>query len=122
MKPIAIVGIGCLFPKAANVKEFWANIREGVDAISEVPDSHWKPEDYFDADPGAADMTYARRGGFLSPVDFDPLLFGLSPNNIEATDTTQLPGMVVARQAVLAAGHSPSASAVDGPAPARYLP
>ena len=114
MKPIAIVGIGCLFPKAANVKEFWANIREGVDAISEVPDSHWKPEDYFDADPGAADMTYAQRGGFLSPVDFDPLLFGLSPNNIEATDTTQLLGMVVARQALLDAGYSTSAKAGDG--------
>ncbi len=114
MKPIAIVGIGCLFPKAANVREFWTNIREGVDAISEVPDSHWKPEDYFDADPGAADMTYARRGGFLSPVDFDPLLYGLSPNNIEATDTTQLLGMVVARQALLDAGYSTSVNAGDG--------
>ncbi|MEE8339279.1 MAG: SDR family NAD(P)-dependent oxidoreductase, partial [Xanthomonadales bacterium] len=114
MKPVAIVGIGCLFPKAANVNEFWTNIREGVDAISEVPDSHWKPEDYFDADPGAADMTYAQRGGFLSPVDFDPLLFGLSPNNIEATDTTQLLGMVVARQALLDAGYSTSVNAGDG--------
>ena len=34
------------------------------------PTTHWRPEDYFDADPKAPDRTYARRGGFLDPVDF----------------------------------------------------
>ena len=42
----------------------------GVDAITEVPATHWRPDDYFDADPKAPDRTYARRGGFLAPVDF----------------------------------------------------
>ncbi|MEE8233694.1 MAG: beta-ketoacyl synthase N-terminal-like domain-containing protein, partial [Gammaproteobacteria bacterium] len=104
--PLAIVGIGCIFPKADNVNEYWTNIREGVDAITDIPDSHWNPEDYFDSDQKTPDMTYARRGGFINPVDFNPLQYGMSPNNIEATDTTQLLGMVVARQALLDAGYS----------------
>ncbi len=112
--PLAIVGIGCLFPGAGDLRSYWINIREGVDAISDVPDSHWSPQDYFDADQHAPDMTYARRGGFLSPVEFDPLLYGLSPNNIEATDSTQLLGMVVARQALLDGGYATAKDADDG--------
>ena len=112
--PLAIVGIGCLFPKAANANEYWANIREGVDAITDIPDSHWNPEDYFDPNQKTPDMTYARRGGFIDPVDFNPLQYGMSPNNIEATDTTQLLGMVVARQALLDAGYSTGKDAGDG--------
>ena len=112
--PLAIVGIGCLFPKANDAASFWQNIRDGVDAIDDIPDTHWKPEDYFDADKTAPDMTYARRGGFIDAVDFDPLLYGLSPNNIEATDSTQLLGMVVARQALLDAGYATASDSDDG--------
>jgi acyl transferase domain-containing protein/NAD(P)-dependent dehydrogenase (short-subunit alcohol dehydrogenase family) len=103
--PLAVVGISALFPKAANTQEFWSNIRRGVDAITEVPASHWNPEDYFDQNQKTPDMTYARRGGFLSPLPFDPLEFGISPNNLEAIDTSQLLGMVGAKRALEHAGY-----------------
>ena len=114
MVPLAIVGIGCHFPKANNPDAYWANIREGVDAIGDIPETHWKVSDYFDDDQTRPDMTYARRGGFIDPVDFNPLLYGMSPNNIEATDTTQLLGMVVAREALLDAGYATAKDAGDG--------
>ena len=75
-----------------------------MDCIGEVPPTHWNPDDYFDADPKSPDMTYARRGGFLDVVDFNPLEFGISPRDIEATDTTQLLGLVAAKQALTDAG------------------
>ena len=75
-----------------------------MDGITEVPPTHWNPDDYFDADPKKPDMTYARRGGFLDPVDFNPLEFGIAPRDIEATDTTQLLGLVAAKQALVDAG------------------
>ena len=103
--PLAIVGISALFPKASNTEEFWSNIRRGVDAITEVPASHWNPDDYFDENQKTPDMTYARRGGFLSPLAFDPLEFGISPNNLEAIDTSQLLGMVGAKRALEDAGY-----------------
>ena len=40
--PLAIVGLGCIFPQADNPSAFWTNIKTGVDCISEVPESHWK--------------------------------------------------------------------------------
>ncbi len=103
--PVAIIGMGCLFPRADGLARYWTNIRTGVDAIAEVPATHWSTEDYFDDDPKAPDRTYARRGGFLDPVEFPPLDFGISPTAIEATDTTQLLGLMVARQALEDAGY-----------------
>ena len=105
--PIAIVGISCLFPGASGLRDYWANVRDGFDAITEIPESHWKTSDFFDADPKAPDMTYGRRGGFIDPVDFDPMAFGISPRDLEATDTTQLLGMHVAREALRDAGYGP---------------
>src|SRR5580698_2302527 len=102
--PLAIVGIGCLFPRAAGMGYYWANIKSGADCITEVPPTHWNPDDYFDPDPKQPDMTYARRGGFLDVVDFNPLEFGIAPRDIEATDTTQLLGLVAAKQALVDAG------------------
>ncbi len=105
--PIAIVGIGCLFPKAENARRFWANIKTGVDAITEIPASHWLPEEHYDKNPKRPDMTYARRGGFILPVDFDPSEFGLAPNALEATDSAQLLGLLTAKMALEDAGYGP---------------
>src|SRR5437764_3353445 len=105
--PVAIIGMGCMFPKARDLERYWSNILNRVDAITDVPPTHWKPEDYFDADPKSPDRTYAARGGFLSPVDFPPLEFGIAPNTLEAIDTTQLLGLMVAREALEDAGYGP---------------
>ena len=103
---MAIIGIGCLFPKADNIESFWANLQDGVDAITDVPPTHWLPEwTSSDKDPKKPDHTYAARGGFLSPVDFPALEMGISPNVLEATDTTQLLGLLVAKQALEVAGY-----------------
>jgi acyl transferase domain-containing protein/NAD(P)-dependent dehydrogenase (short-subunit alcohol dehydrogenase family) len=101
---LAIVGIGCLFPKAAGPGFYWANVKQGIDCITDVPPTHWDPADYYDPDPKKPDMTYARRGGFLDAVEFNPLEFGIAPRDIEATDTTQLLGLVAAKQALADAG------------------
>ena len=110
LAPLAIVGMACLFPKADDVSAFWANLKNGVDAITDIPSTHWNVQDFFDDDPKAPDRTYARRGGFLSPVAFDPLAFGIAPNDIEATDTTQLLGLMVAQQALEDAGYGEKGS------------
>ncbi|MCF6285636.1 MAG: hypothetical protein L3K26_10650, partial [Candidatus Hydrogenedentes bacterium] len=106
---IAIVGMGCLFPKANHLGAYWANIKHGIDAIIETPESHWRPEDYYDADPKRPDFTYGKRGGFLEPIDFNPLEYGMPPNALEATDTAQLLGMVAADRALRDAGYGPDA-------------
>lgn len=111
--PIAIVGMGCLFPNARNVKEFWHTLRTGRDGITDVPDTHWKASDYLDADPKRPDMTYCARGGFLPATPFDPIEFGIPPTALEATDTAQLLGLVVARQAMEDAGYGEGGKAFE---------
>ena len=96
--PIAIVGIGAIFPKSIGVGAFWNNILRGRDLISEVPHSHWLLEDYYDSDLSAPDMTYAKKGGFLPDVDFDPIEWGVPPAIIPATDTTQLLALIIAKK------------------------
>ncbi len=98
--PIAIVGVSALFPGSSDATGFWRDILAGRDLLSDVPESHWRIADYYDPDPKAPDKTYARRGGFLDPVDFDALAWGLPPSTLPATDTSQLLALIVA-QAVL---------------------
>lgn len=107
--PIAIVGLSGLFPKAHNHREYWQNIVDGVDCTAEVPASRWSLEDYYDADRSAPDKTYSRRGAFLPDVDFDPLEFGLPPNQLEVTSTMQTLSLGVARDLLTDAGATGSA-------------
>ena len=98
--------MGCLFPGPSDLGRYWANIRDGVDAIREIPPTHWDPADYHDADPKAPDRTYARSRRLPRPRRLpQPLDFGIAPNNLEATDTTQLLGLMVARAALDDAGY-----------------
>ncbi len=108
LSPLAIIGIGSMFPDADNTQQFWTNIKTGVDSIREVPETHWRPEDYFDADPKTADKVYAKMGGFLSPVSFNPMDYGILPNALEAIDTSQLLGLLVVEQALNDAGYGPT--------------
>jgi acyl transferase domain-containing protein/acyl carrier protein/NAD(P)-dependent dehydrogenase (short-subunit alcohol dehydrogenase family) len=103
--PLAIVGISCIFPEADNLRKYWTNIKNRVDAITDIPDTHWNIEDFYNDDPKVRDMTYAKRGGFISPVDFNPLEFAIAPNTIEATDTSQILGLVAAKNALEDAGY-----------------
>ncbi len=103
--PLAIIGIGCLFPGADNLSAYWARIRNGDDAITDVPSTHWRAEDYYHPDPKAPDRIYTARGGFLDATPFNPAAFGIAPNSLEATDTAQLLGMVAAQQALNDAGY-----------------
>ena len=96
--PVAVVGVSALFPGSTDAAGFWKDILAGTDLIRDVPPGHWLVEDYYDPDPAAPDKTYAKRGAFLDPVDFDALGWGIPPSTIPATDTSQLLALVVAQK------------------------
>jgi len=102
---LAIIGIGCLFPKADSLEAYWANISNGVDAITDVPETHWQADNYYGDRSGAPERLCTSRGGFISPVDFSPIEFGIPPNALEAIDTSQLLGLIVTQQALKDAGY-----------------
>ncbi|MEU8701219.1 SDR family oxidoreductase [Streptomyces sp. NPDC048680] len=102
--PIAVVGVGAQVPGAQDAAGYWRIVTGGRDLITEVPASRWRVEDHYDPDPAATDKTYARRGAFLSEVDFDPMAYGVPPANLPATDASQLLALMVADQVLTDAG------------------
>ncbi|MCD6585642.1 MAG: acyltransferase domain-containing protein, partial [Desulfobacteraceae bacterium] len=96
--PVAVIGIGCLFPGSKDKKGYWQDITTGRDMVREVPPSHFLIDHYFDPDPLVPDKTYCRKGAFLDPIEFDPMAFGIPPKNLAATDTSQLLSLLVAQQ------------------------
>ena len=109
-EPIAIVGVGCRLPGGANDPEaFWDLLRNGVDAIREVPVDRWKVEEYFDPNPGTPGKTCSRWGGFMDQIDrFDPEFFGISPREAIHMDPQQRIFLEVAWEALENAGIPPS--------------
>jgi acyl transferase domain-containing protein/acyl carrier protein len=96
--PIAVVGVSAIFPGSSDNAGFWRDIVRGADLLSDVPPSHWLVDDYYDPDPTATDKTYARRGGFLSPIDFDPAESGLPPKLLPSTDSSQILALIAAKR------------------------
>jgi len=116
-QPVAIVGIGCRLPgrdgPCDSAEQFWAQLREGVDAVREVPAERWAIDDWYDPDPDAPGKMNTRFGGFLGPVDgFDPQLFdahffGISPREALGMDPQQRLLLEVAWEALEHAGINP---------------
>ena len=103
---VAIVGMAAVFPGAPDLATYWSNILAGVDAITDAPASRWDPSYY---DPEAAttrrsDRLYCRRGGFVAPVGFDPVRFGIMPMAVSGGEPDQLVALHVAAEALADAG------------------
>jgi acyl transferase domain-containing protein/NADP-dependent 3-hydroxy acid dehydrogenase YdfG len=105
---VAIVGLSAMLPGADDVADYWENLLDGVDAITEIPRHRWDWRLYFDADPTVPDKIYSKWGGFLPDMPFDPMRYGLPPRSIPAIDPLQLMTLELARRCLADAGY-------DGP-------
>ncbi len=89
-EPIAVIGMACRFPGARDVAAYWQLLRDGRDAITEVPPERWPLQDFYEPDPDNAveqGRSYAKWGGFLDGVTaFDPHFFGITPKEAVAID------------------------------------
>jgi len=107
-EPIAIVGMSGTFPMASDVNEFWENLVEGKDCITEIPQDRWDWREYY-GDP-AVNKTNIKWGGFIDGVDkFDSLFFGISPREAEFIDPQQRLLMTYIWKAIEDAGITPKA-------------
>lgn len=87
---IAIVGMACVFPKAPDLRQYWANLAGGVDAIGPLPADRWHETSNFALPKGHEVFLPTHRGGYLpSNLPFDPLPFGVLPNLVKYGDPDQ---------------------------------
>ncbi len=107
-EPIAIIGIGCRFPGAGDPAAFWQLLRDGVDAVREVPTDRFDHRAFYDPDPASPGKMNTRWGGFLEQVDqFDRTFFGISPREAQGMDPQQRLLLEVTWEALQDAGLAP---------------
>ncbi|ORW51286.1 polyketide synthase [Mycobacterium paraense] len=108
----AIVGYAARFPGAADANEFWQVLRDGRDAISEVPEDRWDAEEFFDPDPDTPGKVVTRRAGFVDDVTgFDAPFFGMSTREVRLMDPQHRLLLETAWRAVEHSGTAPTALA-----------
>ncbi|MFD8278528.1 SDR family NAD(P)-dependent oxidoreductase [Streptomyces solisilvae] len=104
---VAVVGMACMFPQAPDLASFWANVVGGVDAVTEVPAERWDPAVHYTGakDGASAAKSASKWGGFLPPIPFDPLRYGIPPASLGSIEPVQLLALEAARRALDDAGY-----------------
>jgi amino acid adenylation domain-containing protein len=116
---IAVIGMAGKFPKAADLKQFWRNLINGINCIDDFPGtrrkewreicaqslyarllSKYSPEQY------SNDDNVFVKGGYLDEVDkFDAAFFRISPKEAMYMDPLQRVFLEVAYEAMEDAGY-----------------
>ncbi|MBV8200688.1 MAG: SDR family NAD(P)-dependent oxidoreductase, partial [Acidobacteria bacterium] len=103
---VAIVGMAGRFPGAADVEQFWANLRDGVDSLTPLGD-----EELIAA---GADPALLRSPGYVKAArlmaghdQFDAAFFGFNPREAEIIDPQQRVFLECAWEALEDAGYDP---------------
>lgn len=87
-QPLAIVGMGGLFPGSPNLDTFWKNIRDGKDLAREVPPGRWLFDlsESYSPEKGLPDKVYSRRGCFIENFSLDEKLVSLNLDLVRRLD------------------------------------
>ena len=62
---IAIVGVGCRFPGADNLEEFWKVLVNGENHVVEIPPDRWNKDAFYSEEKGTPRKAYVQRAGLL---------------------------------------------------------
>ena len=106
---IAVIGMACRFPGARNYDEYWTNLVNGVNSITEIPAERWTVEDYYSTDPEHPNTSVSKWGGFIDDVDkFDAAFFNISPREAKRMDPQQRLMLELTWTCLEDAGYAPS--------------
>lgn len=109
---IAIIGMGCRFPGAAGVEEFWELLEGNTDAVRPVPADRFDASAWYAAEAATPGKLISRHGGFIDDLyAFDAAFFGISPREALTMDPQQRILLQVVWEALEAAGILPSSLA-----------
>ncbi|WP_338683666.1 SDR family NAD(P)-dependent oxidoreductase [Bacillus velezensis] len=111
---IAVIGMSGMFPKAENQHDFWDNLMENKDCVSEIPEDRWDSS-YYSEEKTAEYASYSKWGGFIDhPDQFDPLFFSVSPWEADLMDPQQKLYVTCCWEAMEDAGYgNPAARPTD---------
>ncbi|MCL6590822.1 MAG: KR domain-containing protein [Firmicutes bacterium] len=103
---VAVVGMACHFPNAANIEEYWNNLKSGKDSIREIPKSRWDWAKYYSPHEFKEGKSISKWGGFLEKIqEFDPGYFKISEQLAPQIDPLQRQWLEVSAEALADAGY-----------------
>lgn len=106
-KDIAIIGMSARLPKAQNLEQFWDNMRNGIDCVTQYPESRRiDAECYLKyKNPQMKEIKYIN-GAYLDEIDkFDYKFFNISPKEASLMDPNQRLFLETAWEAVEDSGY-----------------
>ena len=109
---IAIIGMACRFPGAADYRQFWQNLISETISIQTVPAERWDWRDHVDDTDGQGNQLAGRYAGFIDDIDqFDPGFFGILPKEATYMDPQHRLFLQCAWHAIEDAGYAPGSFA-----------
>ncbi|MDC0707422.1 SDR family NAD(P)-dependent oxidoreductase [Stigmatella sp. ncwal1] len=111
-RPVAVIGMSGRYPGARDVRGFYANLKAGRRALSELPGERGSWSRWFDPQPerAAEGRIYRRTGGFISGVElFDPLAFQMTPAEAKGIHPEERLLLQAAWEAIEDAGYAHTA-------------
>ncbi|MBN1500070.1 MAG: acyltransferase domain-containing protein [Spirochaetes bacterium] len=101
---IAIIGLGCVYPDADNVEQYWNNIISKKYSIRQFTKFNFK-EFYFDPDHKAEDKAYSGIAGQIDNFKFEFEKFGYTKAEADEISPSQQVLLQSAMQAVESSGY-----------------
>lgn len=101
---VAIIGMGCLFPQANNVDEFWQVLKEGRDCVTEFPNDRANINEIYDKDSNGVSGSVSKWGSFVETHHFDHKFYNVSEAEAQTMDPHQRLFLDAAWQAIQDSG------------------
>lgn len=106
-EPIAIIGMNGVFPGSENLTEYWNNLKNNRNMVSEVPADRWDVED-IEKNQNNIGKPISKWGGFIKDIDkFDGSFFGISPREANLMDPQQRLFLQTVYKTIEDAGYKP---------------
>ncbi|MFJ4341023.1 beta-ketoacyl synthase N-terminal-like domain-containing protein [Streptomyces sp. NPDC088915] len=103
--PIAVIGMGCRLPGAADPEQFWEVLLAGRDLVTEVPADRWDVTSLYSPDGGPG-RSQSKWGGFLDDAAlFDPEFFGFDAEAARHLDPLARKALEVSVECLRDAGY-----------------
>ena len=107
---IAIAGMACRFPGAADPAALWENVLAQRQAFRRIPRERMSRDDYWSADASTPDKTYSFHAALLTGYEFDRAVFRVSRATFDSADLAHWLALDVAAAALADAGIDPPAA------------
>lgn len=103
---IAVVGMGCRYPGARDIKQLWENILARKRQFRSIPDDRLPLDQYYDSNPATPDKTHGSQAAVIDGFYFDFVGKRIPKKTFDSTDISQWLALDVALKTIEDGGYT----------------